>query len=295
MNYLHKCLISGMVLSLLVTACGKKNAEESSDSFTVDSTEASIESAITVVSGVVDDQNGSSFAKAESYKPFFLNLIQPTAVASACGRAVSNVCSSGVKSQIYSSCNPNALVSIDGEVELTYSQSNCSMSSVGDQVVRTYDLTFSGPRGGSISHTSDVQTDYRGTSYGGGGVLTKETSGYEVDILGRHTQLSYRGTTYVDASVRTLSPLVINQLSRNGRIWSSGQIEVNHNLAQFTSVIQASNIQWSSSCCHPVSGTLSVTFSGSKSGSASVTFNSCGSGTINENGQTKDFSISYCE
>jgi len=76
---------------------------------------------------------------------------------------------------------------------------------------------------------------------------------------------------------------------------NGGSLEVNHNLAGFTAIFTPSNLQWSAGCCHPVAGSLAVTYSGSKTGTATVSFNGCGSATVNQDGQSQAVEFSYCE
>jgi hypothetical protein len=170
------------------------------------------------------------------------------------------------------------------------------MASTGNTVTRTYNLEISGPRGGKINHSSDNRSDYRGTSYGGGGRLVKTAAGWDLSVLGRNSVLSFRGKNIFDVSVRTITPMnITGSLSRAGRVVNGGQLEVNHNLAGFTSVITPTNLQWSNTCCHPISGSLAVTYSGSKTGSATVSFHGCGSASVNQGGQTSVIQMSYCE
>jgi hypothetical protein len=289
LRYVAMCLILG-----ISGGCQKAKDVEAADS--LDATESVVESAMTQVAGDADDQAGSSYAYQSKPDPLFFTLVLNKAYAANCQRPIAASCSAGVRSQTYSNCNTaESSISMSGAASLTYSQSNCSLAISGDYVERTYDLTLSGPRGGQYDLLSSNQTDYRGQTYGGGGRLQKTSSGFSIAILGRHSELSFRGRILSSVSTRTLQNVELNQLTRNGRILNGGQIEVNHNLAEFTTVISPVNVQWTSTCCHPVSGSLNLSFSGSKSGSATVTFLSCGSAEINENGQTRTTSISYCE
>lgn len=286
-----------LCLLLLTTSACKKNLQDESSS--VDPVEASLETAMNMVSGLSDDQAGASYAlRSEATKPSVIQwLMGPVAYAEACLRAYYATCVNGVKSATYNACDINyGSATLSGSVQLTYSHNSCTLTTNGDSVTRTYDVVFTGPRGGAISHSSALASDYRGTQYGGGGKLTVAPVGWTVDILGRHTNLTWKGRSLYNVSVRTLAPMSITgSLGRNGRILNGGQLEVNHNLAKFTSVIQPNNLQWQSTCCHPVSGSLNISFSGSKSGSATVQFNGCGSATLDKDGQSQDISLSYCE
>ncbi|MFN7453622.1 MAG: hypothetical protein ACK5RO_03075 [Pseudobdellovibrionaceae bacterium] len=293
-NY-NKLILATMVVGLSV-GCAKKNDSETS----VDPVEATLESGISVISGMADDQAGSSFAKSEATIPSIWDALLPQkAIASgSCTRAVLSSCSSSQRRAVHSSCQlGSSLVTLSGEVTLTYSQASCLLSGAGDSVVRSYDLEYEGPRGATLNLSSAIQSDYRGTSFGGGGRLTRTASGYDLDVLGRHSRLvGPRGGEIYDLSVRTLSPLGISGgLSRSSRTVNGGSLEVNHNLAGFTAVFTPSNLQWSASCCHPISGSMTVNYSGSKMGSATVSFNGCGSAEVNQDGQTQTVEFSYCE
>lgn len=287
------------ILVLLSIGCAKQN---SADSAEVVSPEAAVvEAAASSVGDISDEQANENYAvvRTESLSKYAIleNLLFPKATASGfCGRAVSATCSQGMREADYSDCNPTLSTTLDGFVRLTYSEAACTLSSSGDTVARTYDLTLSGPHGGVATVSSAAASDYRGTSYGGGGVLTKTASGYSIDVLGKHIALNFRSIPLYNVSIRTLSTLQLTgTLSRSNRVWSSGQLEVNHNLAGFTAVFQPSNLQWSSSCCYPVSGSLSVQYSGSRTGSATVTFNGCGTANYSDGVQQKTIALNYCE
>ncbi len=293
--------ITVLSLMLALAACGKRNQtdDNSAQSLSVDPVEASVESGLTMISGMADEQAGSSYAQMTSQQKgsVWQMLLGPQALADACTRAYFQTCNSGVKEANYNACLVSGTSrSITGSVDLSYSHTSCTLSTNGDSVTRTYDLEISGPRGGVVSHQSAVASDYRGSSYGGGGRITKTNAGWDLEVLGRHSQMQYRSREVFNVSTRTLSAMQITgSLSRSGRTVTGGQLEVNHNLSKFTSVIVPSNLQWTNSCCHPTSGSLSVTYSGSKSGSATVTFQGCGSATVDQGGQQQQIELSYCE
>lgn len=294
-----KSLILIALVMSVTLGCSKK--EEDGSSLTVNSVEAVVESGVTMLSGMADEESGSSLAletKANELKPsIFEQAFVSRAYADSCSRAYYQSCSSGVRSVDYNACTvPYTLRSLNGNVTLTYSDSSCSMATTGNTTTRTYNIDITGTRGGKISHSSDTYTDYSGDAYGGGGRLTKTGSGWNLDILGRHTQFTYNGLEIFNVSTRTLSPVsVTGSLSRSSRVMSGGQIEVNHNLAAFTATMVPQNLQWSGSCCHPISGSLDVTFSGSKTGTATVTFAGCGTATVDQDGQSNSIQLLYCE
>jgi hypothetical protein len=289
-------ILLAMLIGLSFLGCGKKNA---ADDETLNAVEATVESGVSMISGLSDDQSGTSYASKSETAPknIWQLLLGEKAYADNCTRAIFQSCVSGVKTTDFDSCQiAGTLRSITGNVTLSFSDSGCSMASVGNSVNRTYDLDISGPRGGVVSITSATNADYNGNSYGGGGVLEKTSGGWEIEILGRHSALSKNGRQFFNISTRTLSNVQITgSLDRSNRVVNSGQIEVNHNLAKFTALFQPNNLTWTSSCCHPVSGSLGVTYSGSKTGTATVTFNGCGTAELDEDGQKTDLTLSYCE
>ena len=170
------------------------------------------------------------------------------------------------------------------------------MNNDGDQVTRTYDYTINGPRRGEIAVSSAEHQNYAGTTMGGGAQLTKTASGWNLAILGKNKVLSRGGQEVRNKSLRTLADLEITGgLRRANRRVANGQLEVSNNTQEFTAVYTASDIGWTSDCCHPVSGTFSVEFSGSKTGSGTVTFNSCGDITVEVDGEVQNDTLTYCE
>jgi hypothetical protein len=292
------------LLPLVLIGC-KKAAVEDETVFAAatDPVEYVVESGVSMLSGVADDQTSATYAgyssKMRNQKSIWSVLFGESAVANNCLRAFQSTCISGVQSATYSNCNPiGTSRTLNGSVTLSYSHMSCTLTTVGDSVNRTYDLSIFGVRGGQIQHSSNLASDYRGPgmSYGGGGKLTRTAIGWDLEILGRHSNLQFRDRELMNVSVRTLSPVAVTgALSRQNRTMNGGAIEVNHNLAQFTTTMVPSNLRWSNSCCHPVSGSLALSFSGSKTGSAAVTFQGCNSIQLDRDGQTSLITMSYCE
>lgn len=282
---------------MLTTACGKKPTDASSDS--VSSSEAVVESSINTVGSFLDDQSGANYAVYSSQKSVNIweSLLGSSAYAASCLRPYFSTCQNGVKSETYQDCQIGASnKTLSGTITLSYSHMSCTLATDGDTVTRTFDITVSGPRGGVLTKSSAVHADYKGDSYGGGGKITKTSAGYNLEFLGKNLALTKNNKSLFDISVRTLSPLQITGgLSRSQRRISNGSLEVNHNLAKFTSVITAQDLQWDNSCCHPISGSLSIAYSGSRTGTSSVQFNGCDTANLQEDGQTKQIEFSYCE
>lgn len=290
-----------LVLTVLsLTGCGLKKQDFSAQ---VSNEDAAVETGIGAISGLSDNQAGDSYlAFNNSFKEKMFqemqNFFLPQAIADGgCVRPIFEACNNGVKEAIYNNCQPaNSTATINGFIRLTYSQANCTLASVADKVNRTFEVQITGPRGGTAGISSANKTDYKGSLYGGGGQLTKVANGFDVDILGKHISLDYKGIELYNVSIRTPSTVhIIGSLSRQNRLVDGGSIEVNHNKAKFTALFEPHNLQWQSGCCYPVSGSLSVTYSGSKTGSATVTFNGCGLATHSDGVQQKPLVLNYCE
>ena len=287
---------------LFTTACAEKDVATLDT--TVSATDASAEAAIQAIGGVADEQEGSSFAAVRSerdgkWSAIAALLTPPAQAAGACARARFQACVNGVRSIDYASCSiAGSAFLLSGNVTLTYSTPACLLDSVGDSVTRTYDVTVTGPRRGRVRNFSSNKTSgVDGSSIGGGGRLTKTASGWDAEVLGRNVVGSMpNGRTLFDISVKTTSPVQISgNLARAGRVLNGGAIEVHHNLAGFKATYVPSQVQYSNNCCHPVSGSWSVTYSGSITGSASIMFNGCGNATLTRGGVASALELTYCE
>lgn len=297
-----KISLSVFMIAVALSGCRAEN-DDNLGLTTSDSQADALESGITMLQGMADDASGSTFAYqlAPSGSKFAIaeKLIFSSAQAANCGRAVSQACNVGVKTISYSGCQIGSAFSLSGSVTLTYSNNSCSLS-VGENVVRTYDHTISGPRGGAIQTTSALRADYRGTQIGGGGRLSQTgASEWSAEILGKHKIGTRSGRTLFDVSVRTTSAIAISgALGRAGRSVNSGTLEVNHNRAGFTalySVVNGQPLVWNSSCAHPVSGQLNASYSGSISGSGTITFTGCGTAQLSKDGSARTLTIGYAE
>lgn len=299
MSYFSKAtLVVSMILA--TTACGKKVV----DDLSVDEDSAVLEAGINSVSSLADESTGGAFAQNKTevkQNSLWAQLLFPKINASTvCSRPYTQTCSGGVRSIQYSGCTGAAgLVSLTGTAALNFSgasSSSCRFTNSGDALTRTYNIDFTGPRGGVLNLSSDLKSDYTGASYQGGGQLTYNGgSSWSVAVLGRHTSYSYEGTEYYSTSVRTTSAMTITgSLGRSSRVLNGGALQVNHNLARFTATFVPSNVTWSGSC-YPSSGTLAVTYSGAKTGTATIQFTGSGNATYTKDGESKTIEISYCE
>ena len=288
--------MSLILVGALMVGC---KANEDSSSTADENLTSSVEDAVTTMSALMDDQEGESYATniKKSYPEMIDELIFPKAYAAGCIRPVHQVCDNGSKSSVFQDCSIfGDQVLASGQIDLEFSQNDCSMALVGDQVARTFDFELVGPRGGQMTVSSAEHSNYSDIRVGGGAEITKTNLGWDLDILGKHKVFTRNGRVRMDKSIQTLSPLEISGgLRRSQRQVNNGQLQVHHNLAEFTALYTAQDLRWSSSCCHPVSGTLTVEYTGSRTGSATVEFGSCGTAELEKDGEIHDVQFSYCE
>lgn len=282
MKMLILCLI-------LVTACQKNESENSTSTNPV---AESIESALTNVAGATDDAANESVVAAAENKWSPMELLFPSAYAATCSRAL--VHNGGGQCVRNVNCEVGPY-SWSGSAQLDFANgASCSFSGIGDYFVREVEFTRTGPKG-SLFTTSNPHTTFEGNSVGGGVRVERTATGFEMDILGQSKVLtsSRRGIIF-DVSAVTTAPLQLSQLARNGRNISNGTLEIYHNRAQFKAVHTFNNLQWNSSCCYPIGGSISVTLSGSRIANGTVTFNGCG---VVETtfADTQSFELANCE
>jgi hypothetical protein len=278
------------ILSLFVfltIACQEKSTNSSSASS--DPLAESLESAVNAVAGASDDAANESVVASQTSP--LMDLLIPSAHAAACSRNLSGaagVCTRNVN------CEAGPYV-WSGTATLTFANgASCSFSGVGDTFLREVNFRRTGPRGNLLT-TSAFRTNYLGQNIGGGIEVEKTGTGYELDILGQSKVLtSKRNSTVFDVSAETPVKLVMNKLIRSGRIVSSGTLNIYHNKAGFTAAHTFNNLEWNSTCCYPVSGSLDVSLSGSRTESGTVTFTGCGSVTTTF-ATTRSITLANCE
>ncbi len=292
---MKKLLILTALSSLLLNCRGAKNQNQLSSSDVT----SSVEDVVNTLSSVMDDQSGESYARYDKNKNilFLKDLMLPKAFAAQCIRPIQQACVNSARTSSFIDCSTSlGEVLASGNIELNYSSPVCSMGQTGDEVIRTFDYELIGPNGGQWQVTSLNHNDYRGVTMGGGSKLVKTAAGYDLNILGKRRQFIKNAVLRLDKSVRTLEPLkVTGGLDRNSRRVTDGVVEVAHNIAKITTLLSAENLEWSSSCCHPVSGRLSLMYTGAKQGEGSVEFTSCGQAQIDLNGEVENVQFSYCE
>jgi len=292
---MKKLLLLTALSTLLMNCRGSKSQNQLSNSDVT----SSVEDVVHSLTSVLDDQSGESYVRFDKSNNtlFIKDLFLPKAFAAQCVRPIQQACINGTRSSSFFDCSTSlGEVLASGEIQLNYTSSLCLLDQTGDEVTRTYNYELVGPNGGQWQVTSLNHSDYRGVSMGGGSQIIKTINGYNLNILGQRRQFIKNGFLRLDKSIRTLAPLkVTGGLSRNMRRVNEGAIEVVHNIAKITTTLTAENLEWSSSCCHPVSGRLSLMYTGAKQGEGIVEFTSCGQAQIELNGEVENVQLNYCE
>lgn len=192
---------------------------------------------------------------------------------------------------------PGTRVLVNGDVERLYSTSSCQLQNPGDLFQREHDLQFSRVYGNAVlkSLSADHQ-NYLGQTLGGGEILTKTNTGWQIDILGKQqTLIDSSGQKFMDISVETLSPFVIEgTLRRAQRHVVSGQVAVYHNRAQFKSILTYDDLKWNSDCRCPIEGSITAT-NDRRPGTASIEFLACGKAKISRlDGREREIPLPRC-
>jgi hypothetical protein len=265
-----------------------------------DQTSDSIEAGISALADIADEENDESFA-SNTKNPilnFFDSLQIQKAYSAACSaRAGLSSCTNGVRAVEYVNCTiPSTNQTLNGDVTLTYSDSGCSMSSNGNTVTRSYNYTRTTSWGAVITTTSTSQSDYNGDNYGGGGVLTKTISGFNMVLNGKHKhRTTSGGRSAFDLSLKTSSAISVSALDRSTRVIDGGSLLIANNNKEYTIAMSPNSLTYTSNCCYPTGGSIDVTISGSVNATGSVAFNSCGNATLTKNGVSVGLSLYSCE
>jgi hypothetical protein len=262
----------------------KQNSEGTATNPLAETVEASLLSA----GGVLDDSSNQSIQAQLSWSPI-------SQAHAACSRTLTHQGNGVCVRNVNCDFGPYLW---SGQVTLTYNnQSQCQLTGTGDYFTREAQFSRTGPRG-TLQTSSQNRTTWDGQTIGGGTQVEQldAQGNLSVSILGTHKILTRTsGGLVYDISVKTQSPLQTNKLARNGRLIQSGTIEVFHNRLQATATKQISNLQYESTCCYPVSGSITSTWSGQVTGSAQITFTGCGQFEILKDGVSSTHNMAACE
>lgn len=131
---------------------------------------------------------------------------------------------------------------------------------------------------------------------GGAVVQFKDGNGDRtIDIKGIHLIAQKKGRTLWNHTISTQEPLEVQVDDQKRTL--SGTVLVQHNLAKYTAKVEFKEVKYDlSQCgCHPISGELSVSFSGSRTGDETLVFNGCGFGNLKlKGGAAALVNLDYC-
>lgn len=322
LNGLSKSWTIPLVVSLVavISACGTdtSTSETSTSTSESDDTSSAIESALTSVNSASSDLSQAGYSTASSgYSSFsrssivaeIENLLIPSASAvNSCGPdrftpAMGSESCAGTEDDktvlsVFDNCSPgrDKKVKLNGTIKLTFdASSTCDLWIQGKDsaerptsgtLTRTTDgVKMSLPSGMYVMNTSADHENYIGETVGGGVTTTFGESSKSIEIVGMHReQTKADGSSGFDHSVRSLEPLVISEdVDAGTRTITSGKIQVDHNLKEFSVISELSGVTWEKSCCHPIDGSISVSAQdkdGNVTDSRTLDFNTGTCGTV---------------
>lgn len=248
-----------------------------------------------------------------------LSPVQSSFAATSCPTIESSSlssCSSGLLTLNYSDCNFGLSLTVwNGTQTIDYSPScPASLTQISDLSGHTITRTFG--TGTTETTILGVATTLDTASASGSGwdSSISVTNGGEqsqytdaggdrtLSILGLHLHaVSATGSVLYDHTVSTSSGIAITGHGITRAI-ASGTVTVEHNLAKYTAQAQitTSLLYTRAACCHPDSGVITSTLTGSTQGTETLTFTGattgkCGTATlVSASGTSTDITLSHC-
>lgn len=210
------------------------------------------------------------------------------APAANCARPVTvNCTSSTLQSILYSSCTIGEYA-VTGTVELDYSTAQACTDSEADSIVID--------NGESVVRTADFGFVSTNTTYAHDGTSTFSRAGgtYTISLANTITKTTSGQTNYIHTY--SSSNLALNQIPRSGRQIATGNVSVSHSNTDFTAAYSFSNVSWGNGCCHPTSGSIDITLTGTvTNGTGTLTFTStCGSAELDMGSGVSTVNIGNC-
>ncbi|OFZ23346.1 MAG: hypothetical protein A2X94_03870 [Bdellovibrionales bacterium GWB1_55_8] len=227
-----------------------------------------------------------------------------------------SVDSSGkVLTLVYHDCNfgNNSAVWNGSEILASNAAVSCGESPSkenGATLQRTFTPGTTRTVGNSV-HVASLDTSEPSgyeTPVSGGSLLTYGAEGsFNLKINGVHvlSQKIFRGNgnegriqTEADHTVSTIGNNM-EVVAVNGTRVVNGTVQVQHNLEKYTGTSVFSDVVYSNTkgCCLPESGTVTTTFTGSRTGTEALTFSGteCGSANLkDQKGALKDLILTRC-
>jgi hypothetical protein len=213
-----------------------------------------------------------------------VNALYGSAFAAGCWQEDFRTCVNGKKIHAFSTCNFGE-ATLDGEVDLTFSDATCSMASSGDSVTRNANFTLTGAAGATYAVSTPAV----------GQTLTRSENGFSYSVSGiQRVATNAAGTKLFDITVSSTADLTVSGSSRATRVVNGGTLVVANNLKAYTATLTPENVAWSASCNCPVSGTISGTLTGSKKGKYALELTGCGSANLTVDKSTSAVTFDRC-
>jgi hypothetical protein len=217
-------------------------------------------------------------------------------------------CSSQTRTINWNSCVlANTSVVLTGGWTETYSGSDASTCTlplnVGNSVTRKTNSiqTKSFPSGITINTDTQGGTTWDGTTLSNAGINIAKINSVNINhrsvtINGLHKTMKQNGRTIYEHYITTSSPLqFIGNKTNGGRILSSGSMVLYHQLLSYKAAQTFSNVKWEiSNCCYPTSGSIQITYTGSKTGTATLAFTGCGTATYTSGQSNENITLNEC-
>lgn len=227
-----------------------------------------------------------------------------------CGKsAASDTCTTGLKKADYPEATPctTEYLKYFGFVNLSYSDTSCSMAANGAKVTQTFSMNAEFDNaallvlnGRKIKAFSDAATTWDGTNVGGGANLTRDSAtAFSVVVDGRTHQLFNKaGKKLSDVSFKTDGAITGTGADpfTGNRTVNGGKLLVWHNLAKYKATFVPVNLTFNKAdCCHPNGGTINATYEGSVTGTATIAFSdTCGQVKFTKDGVESTVFLQGC-
>jgi hypothetical protein len=219
----------------------------------------------------------------------------PSSDPNSCAQLSAAICTpNSTKTVAYNGCVPQGSAALMfGWALLTYSAPMCT-TPADSVVASTYDLLVVNALHFQLQITSNFQLDYRGEILGGGEQVKVLANGIAYSTKGKQVSLKGPGGNVLYShTLHSLADTVITTQTDTKTV-ESGQTEVIDNVLKFTATYTADHLQYSKTCCHPVSGSMAVEFKDAIAGKGSVEFTGCGTAKLHAEGKAYDLTLRKC-
>lgn len=292
--------ISLVALAALATACGKSTTSDGSSS----------ESASEIATATaVGSSNGGQNVGLNSLDPRvqqtffaqlknFLSPISSAMAGSGCPYYIvgNTACSDNAVTFSYNDCSfGNALAIWSGSQTLQFGNgATCDTTPLPLTGSGTLTRTFGAGSvrvsalGKAVTIDSTNPSGYY-QSVSGGSLITGVSGGHSIAIDGIHLVASGW-----DHSLSTTQNLAVSIDGSGNRTFTSGVVQLQHNLAKYVALASFNNVYVPAGSCFPSSGSVTSTFSGSRSGSETLTFTGGGNATLSSSGSNIAVTLSHC-